>query len=656
MGKKINLSMQEIKDQMGTEIDDAREWYEKQREVRMDSIRAYYRDNIGTEQEGRSQAQASDVQESVEWVMPHVLRQVLASDDKIQIRGEEDMIGKGLKVYARDQIDDQGGFRFFYDWCKDALIGDNGFVKVWWKRIYGDAKTVVQGNLSEQDLAMLMQDPDYEITEVEQTGTQILEPTEKMMFQAGATGQPPPEPQEIPVFGAKITHKPIIESVPVYENIPSYEFICAPECKRMNDERGKGHRTWKLMGELEQLNEQMSDPEEGNFFTGLDTIPQRPQGEEGTPEDSEKAKLDELKTYQPNWQDWKAGEGAKRPVEFIEYYTNLDVNGKLVPSVIWVANGEPLRAEENDEGVNICTWSPMLNPHNLYGMSYGTLLRDIQNIKTMMMRAMLDSVAYGVDKAWIAQSASGVDLAGLQRLRPGKVVIGDPNMVQAVEIEPMDPRLFAVLDYLDVQKENRSGGFKPAQGQPDSDAKTKGGTLALQRASFSRIDLVVLIFAEVGLKDLYQKTISLIQKNLDRPTTVMVDGLEVHLTPENIQGDYKARSSMGIQVDFNEQEYRRLEMILDRIMSMYEMFPFLFPAEKIYNVLRRMFAAAGFKDQDEMMSPPPPGLRNWFMGIEAIPPQLLQGGQEGGSQNLSLDQGTGTPDEQIAAGSVTEGV
>src|SRR5690606_4720812 len=90
----------------------------------------------GDEEDGRSQAISRDVLETVEWLMPDLLRVFMGSDDVVHYEpvGPED---EQAAIQATDYANhifwkDNPGYQLMYDWFKDALLQKVGVLKVWW--------------------------------------------------------------------------------------------------------------------------------------------------------------------------------------------------------------------------------------------------------------------------------------------------------------------------------------------------------------------------------------------------------------------------------------------------------------------------------------------------------------------------------------------
>jgi len=137
---------------------------------RKKSLEYYMGDKLGTEIDGRSQVVSTDVADTIETILPNLLRIFTGSDRVVKcepVRPED----KPLSVQATNYINyifnkDNNGFSILYTWFKDALLEKNGIVKVYWD----DSEKVEQEtyeNLNQQEYQLLINDENVEIVEEE---------------------------------------------------------------------------------------------------------------------------------------------------------------------------------------------------------------------------------------------------------------------------------------------------------------------------------------------------------------------------------------------------------------------------------------------------------------------------------------------------------
>lgn len=151
----------------------------------------YNNEPLGNEREGRSQVQTSDVQDTIESILPALLKIFYSGDEIVKYAPKQPNDEEAAKQ-ATDLINyiftnDNKGFLILYTWFKDALLQKNGFVFPYWKEEERTITTSYTG-LDEDALALLLQDEDVELVSVEVNDAP--EPMEQMPMQAPQMGMP----------------------------------------------------------------------------------------------------------------------------------------------------------------------------------------------------------------------------------------------------------------------------------------------------------------------------------------------------------------------------------------------------------------------------------------------------------------------------------
>jgi hypothetical protein len=127
--------------------------------------------------EDRSDIVASDVADTVEWMLPSLLRPFVSSKESIQARAtkpqaepQSKFVGEVLKHYFWEKCE---GFQVMYAWAKDALIQKVGFVSVGWEK-YTDESEETYSGLTEAQVGQLLADEGVE--PVSQEAQQVMTP------------------------------------------------------------------------------------------------------------------------------------------------------------------------------------------------------------------------------------------------------------------------------------------------------------------------------------------------------------------------------------------------------------------------------------------------------------------------------------------------
>ncbi len=158
------MSNSDLKTMLATEKADALAAISAARlaEERADAM-DYYLGNMKKDmpaQEGRSRAVSTDVADTVEVLMPHLMDIFAGSDEVVRFEpvGPEDEAAAAQETdYVNHVFMQQNpGFMILYSFIKDALLSKVGVVKVWWEEREEESRETYY-DLTEEQFALLAQ-------------------------------------------------------------------------------------------------------------------------------------------------------------------------------------------------------------------------------------------------------------------------------------------------------------------------------------------------------------------------------------------------------------------------------------------------------------------------------------------------------------------
>jgi hypothetical protein len=166
------LSNEEIRAILNSEINGALGYLGGQlSEQRKKSLEYYLGEKLGTEIDGRSQVVSTDVADTIETILPNLLRIFTASDRTVicePVKAEDVQLAEQATNYINYIFNkDNPGFTILYNWFKDALLEKNGIVKVYWEDIK-KAEHETYENLNEDSYQSIINQDDVEVLEHEE--------------------------------------------------------------------------------------------------------------------------------------------------------------------------------------------------------------------------------------------------------------------------------------------------------------------------------------------------------------------------------------------------------------------------------------------------------------------------------------------------------
>ena len=483
---------------------------------RQEAMRYYYGEPFGNEQEGQSQVVSTDVADTIESVLPQVVKIFTAGDEIVRFdpQGPED---EELSRQVTDYINylyfrQNKGFLTTYGAIKDGLLQKNAFAKVYWDT-YEDYETETYTGLSEDSLALLMQDmQDADVISHEQIDQ--LDPQ---------TGQ------VTTTYGMRLRKKRTIGKVCI-DLVPPEEVIV---------NRGATHDIQKCRFIAHRCKKTISDLRLMGFET--DGIESDYDGVLNSERQARYSSDEELVDIRSESQD-----ETMREIWITEAYIRVDWDDDGIAELrkVTVAGNAILGNEEIDR-IPFVTGTPILMPHKLFGRSVADLVMDLQYIKSHVLRGVLDNM-YLTNHSRVAVLDGMVNLDDLLTVRPGGVV--RTKSLQA--IQPLQPPIlgapaYQLLEYMDTIREVRTGVTRYNQGMDaDSLNKTATGVNRIFDASMERILLIARIFAETFFADLFQAMFELVCKHEDKQKMVRLRNKWVPISPR----EWKSRFDMTVSV------------------------------------------------------------------------------------------------------------
>jgi hypothetical protein len=322
---------------------------------------------------------------------------------------------------------------------------------------------------------------------------------------------------------------------------------------------------------------------------------------------------DEISTIMAEMDEFEIESNA-RDIYSEQYDRAVEADEVLVRDTYLKVNGERKRyvvlgnriiyKDESCDHVPFACITPMLMPHRHVGRSYTDLTKDIQMIKSTLIRGQLDNMYLSNNGRYAISDR--VNLDDMLTSRPGGIVRvnGEPGAsIQPLMHAPFPPTSFQMVEYMDSMKEKRTGITAYNQGlDTDSLNKTATGVSQIMSAAQQRLELVARTFAETGVKDLFLLVHRLVRKNVTKPDIVRLRNKWVEVDPR----EWKKRKDLSISVGLGSGNKDQQLMHLNTILTLQEkaLQVGLTNKNKVYNALAKLTQNAGFKNPDEFWVDP----------------------------------------------------
>jgi hypothetical protein len=517
---------------------------------RASALDHYHGRPYGNEVEGRSQVVSRDLSEAVDWAMPAILRVFTQSGSL----GEFDPVGPEDEELAEQESDyvnhvimkENEGFMVLHDSFKDTLLLKNGYVKHYWD---------VSEKISEEEYAGLTMDQIAKmIGDLEAQGPEVkIKGQEaRLMMLQGPMGDMPIEVFDIRLCIKRVTGKVTIEAVPVEE------VRVSKRCRgSLQQSPFTEHITKKTRSELIEMGM------DAEFVNELPAYNEQINSSEVNARDSV--------AEESEWTGSSVTDRSMDEIEYCEAYVKVDWDGDGIAElrkVVTVADRIPDGDDWNEaiESVPMTAFIAKRMSHRHVGESLDDELADLQEIKTVLLRQLLDNIYATNNNQWLVNER--VNLQDFMQSLPGgiKRVQGmEPvsGSVEAVMSTPIVNQILPVVDYVDGIKESRTGISRTSTGlDPDTlKQSTKGAFLEnLNRAS-QKIEMITRLLAETGVKELVMQVHGLLTRHQDKAKVVKLRGQWTQINPQ----EWKERTDLTVRVGLGtgneEQKIQKLMLI-----------------------------------------------------------------------------------------------
>ena len=550
----------------------------------------YYRgDLFGNEVEGNSRVVAMEVRDTVSAMLPSLMRVFFNSENVVEFapRGPEDVkMAQQATDYANYVFqNDNNGFLTTYAIFKDALVRKCGIAKFWWE---DEEKVRIEeySGLDDQTLEMLMQEPGAEVKIVVSYPDPDIDEMQMSTIDP-MTGQPVtmPAPMIHDVQIKRITKDGRIRIMAV----PPEELLLDRRARSFDDSTIIAHRQMATVADLIAMGYDQDEIEENLSTTDLDSN-------------------DEYLARQPLSTTFGTNDAANpmmRRVLYIEAYSRVDFDGDGIAELRKVCcMGGGYKVVRNLPASYIpfadfpCDPEPHTSP--LEAMSVFDITRDLQEIKSEILRNTLDSLAQSIHPR-TAVVEGQVNIDDVLNNETGAIIrMRAPGMVQPLTTPFVGQAAFPMLEYMDQIKEDRTGMSKAAMGL-NADAlqsSTKAAVNATISASQGRIELTARILAE-GMKKLFHGILFLATTHQDKARTVRMRNEWVQIDPRYWDASMDANINIGLGNGDTNERLQGLTMIMAKQEQILQQLgtqnPLVTP-QQFSNTLRKIVELSGFKD------------------------------------------------------------
>lgn len=292
----------------------------------------------------------------------------------------------------------------------------------------------------------------------------------------------------------------------------------------------------------------------------------------------------------------------------IEHFVRYDGDGDGIAELHRTRTiGGNVEAILTDEVVSepcFATWSPVRMPHSAVGMSIADQIGDLQDIKTQVVRSVLDSLAQSVFPP-LAVVESAVNMDDVRNNEVGRIIRQQaPGMVSPLAEPFIGGQALEVLNYLDMVRAERTGITTASVGlnEKSLQSTTQGAVDNTILKSQERVEMIARTFAETGVRDLMLGILRSVTERQDVPQTVKLRGKWVEVDPASWDAECDVSVNVGLGRGTDQSQLQSLAMIAqkqEQIITQYGVGNPLVTPSQLRTTYAEMLRLAGFKHADE---------------------------------------------------------
>jgi hypothetical protein len=503
---------------------------------------------------GRSSVVSMDVADTIGWMLPGIIR-VFTASDRMAIYEPEKPSDEEFAKQATDYVNyvftkDNPGYRIMWDATHDSLLLGNGVVKHWWDD-KEECEYTEHSGLTEEQIAILQSDQNAEIVAQKEGEPQIVmmpAPTGQMM--------------EMPLQTFDVKVKRVIRSGRLkVECIEPEDFLLDRNATCIENARFCAHRQDVTRSDLVEMgfDREMIENLPVDRFSNLQ---------------QEKISRDEASSLFFN----NVGDESMLTVELFECYVKADVDGDGVAETVRAyyagagATGELLDWEVWDDDLPFSDIPCEPVPHRWDARSIADDTSDIQRVKTVLTRQMLDNLYWVNNPMTTAEESSVTNPDTLRSPRFGATVFYKKGALPPapLNIPFVGDKALLGLQHFDQVREMRTGVSRSTMALDPEALQNQTATAANNQkdAAYSQVELIARNQAELGWRRVFRQILKLIVKHQDRPRTIRLRDTWVEMDPRAWNANMDATINIGLGTGSRDRDMAMLNQILNVQMAM----------------------------------------------------------------------------------------
>ena len=464
-----------------------------------------------------------------------------------------------------------------HNWFWDSLVNKVGIVKAYWN-VEQDANEEEYFGLSQEELAMLMQEDAVEIVEQEEIQGEPLPVGIDPM-----TGEPL---LQAPPSTYNVRLKQTVDASRVkIENVSTAEFMIDRHADTIDEARFVAQRKMLTRSELVAMGYDKNIIAELNADDDINPV-------NGT-------------MYDPI-NDVNTTDKSQELIAYDECYLDIGEEDGLAKKHRVCYASKQILADEEIDYVPFYSICPFPVPHTFYGQSMADRTMELQFIKSTITRQMLDNL-YLTNNSRVGAVEGQVNLDDLLNSTAGGIIrMKNPNAIVPMQVQSSAGQSFPMLEYLDSVQAKRTGVSDMNQGLDANVLQNVSATAVatMTAQSQGKLELIARIFADTGVKELMKGILHLVCKYQNEPRAMAINGKPLNIDPREWDNQYNVSINVGLGNGTGDEKVAMLQMILskqEQMLTQYGLSNPLVDLKQYRQTLAKFINASGYRDDSQFI-------------------------------------------------------
>jgi len=465
--------------------------------AREDNLRYFYGELPEQDGDGKSSAVSTDFRDTVMAILPSLIRIFTSTENVVNCspnyKGQEEMARQCTDYLGYVLWEDNPGFLLIHNIIKDALRCKTGVMR-WWTEDHDEITEQEYHNVTHEQFQYLVhENPTIQVIDHKPSQT---------------------EPQTLEILRIRFNKSsPIIRIL----SVPLDEFRVSRKAKDVENSPLIGHDQIVNVSELVEQGYKMDElvdyMNQSPDYYSTDRLFRNQGLDQGDMSDA-----------------WDVRYGC--------YYIRIDKDGDGIAElreIHTIGDDHHILYDEVVQYPNFAVWCPDPEPHTLVGDTPADLVKDIQTIKTNMLRGSLDSLAQSIwPRTVFNQTITNTDDVLNDEIGAPIRTTGNPaEAVMSISHMFVGEPVFKMFGIMEGLRQSRTGISDASKGVDPRALQSTNvtGIDAIVQGAQERIELCARILAETGMKQLFRGLLREIVNSPNQQRTIQLRGKWVDVNP-----------------------------------------------------------------------------------------------------------------------------